>query len=306
MRIFVTGATGFLGCHVGEDLIEHGHEVAVLLRPGTKPWRLATILDRLTVIEGTLDDPAALGTGIRSFAPDAVVHMAWRGVGNSERNSKDQVRNIADTLELVDLAVDAGATIFIGAGSQAEYGAYDRAITETDVPRPTTQYGIAKLASGWMAERRCADRGLRFVWLRIFSAYGPRDSEAWLIPSLIRTLRAGGRMPLTVCEQRWGFLHARDAAAAVRIVLANPAAQGTYNLGSPDAPQLRQTAQQLRDLIGRGELGFGEVPYRPDQVMVLAADVTRLEALGWHPVVGLDQGLRETVAWHAATERGAS
>jgi nucleoside-diphosphate-sugar epimerase len=306
MRIFVTGATGFLGSYVAEDLVAQGHDVAVLLRPGTTPWRLAAILDRLTVIEGTLDDPSALGNGLRSFAPDAVVHMAWRGVGNSERTSKDQVRNIADTVEMADLAADAGATIFVGAGSQAEYGPYNRAIAESDVPRPTTFYGIAKLASGLMAERRCAERKLRFAWLRIFSVYGPKDNEAWLIPSLIRTLRANGHMALTGCEQRWGFLHARDAAAGVRLVLTSPVAQGIYNLGSPDAPQLRDTVSRLHELIGAGELGLGEVPYRQDQVMVLAAEMTRLEALGWRPVVGLDQGLRETLAWHAAAEQGAS
>ncbi|MCK1393530.1 NAD(P)-dependent oxidoreductase [Bradyrhizobium sp. 1] len=306
MRIFVTGATGFLGSYVAEDLVAQGHDVAVLLRPGTRPWRLTAILDRLTVIEGTLDDPSTLGNGLRSFAPDAVVHMAWRGVGNSERNSKDQARNIADTVEMADLAADAGATIFVGAGSQAEYGPYNRAIAESNVPRPTTFYGIAKLASGLMAERHCAERKLRFAWLRIFSVYGPKDNEAWLIPSLIRTLRANGHMALTGCEQRWGFLHARDAAAAVRLVLTSPVAQGIYNLGSPDAPQLRDTVRRLHELIGAGELGLGEVPYRPDQVMVLAADMTRLEALGWRPVVGLDQGLRETLAWHAAAERGTS
>ena len=304
MRIFVTGATGFLGSYVAEDLVAQGHRVAVLLRPGTKPWRLAAILDRLDVIEGSLDDQAALGRDLRSFAPDAVVHMAWRGVGNSERNSSDQARNIVDAVELADLAADAGATVFVGAGSQAEYGPYDRAISESDVPRPTTLYGIAKLASGLMTERRCAARMLRFVWLRIFSTYGPKDGESWLIPSLIRTLCADGHMALTACEQRWGFLHARDAAAAVRLVLASSSAQGIYNLGSPDAPQLRETVTRLRDLIGAGELGFGEVPYRPDQVMVLAADVARLVALGWRPNVDLDQGLRETLTWHEAAGRG--
>lgn len=306
MRIFVTGATGFLGSYVAEDLLAQGHEVAVLLRPGTSPWRLAAVLDRLSVIAGTLEDRGALGRELVGFAPDAVVHMAWRGVGNSERNSKDQARNVVDAVELAELAADAGATVFVGAGSQAEYGPYDRAVSEDDAPHPTTLYGIAKLASGLMAARRCAERGQRFAWLRIFSTYGPKHGEAWLIPSLIRTLRAGGHMALTACEQRWGFLHARDAAAAVRLVLTSPAALGIYNLGSPDAPQLRETVSHLRELIGTGDLGFGEVPYRPDQVMVLAADMRRLEALGWRPMVGLDEGLRETLAWHAAAEPRAT
>jgi nucleoside-diphosphate-sugar epimerase len=302
MRIFVTGATGFLGSYVVADLIGQGHEVAVLLRPGGKPWRLAEMLDRLTVIDGSLDDLAGLGSGLRAFRPDAVMHMAWRGVANSDRNSKDQARNIVDTVELIDLAADAGATIFVGAGSQAEYGPYDRAIIETDAPKPTSLYGIAKLASCQMAERWCAERKLRFAWMRIFSVYGPKDNDAWLIPSLIKTLRTGGHMALTGCEQRWGFLHARDAAAAVRLVLVNPAADGIYNLGSPEAPPLRDTVTLLRDLIGSGELGFGELPYRPDQVMVLAADVTRLASLGWRPTVPFEQGLQETVA-RSADER---
>jgi nucleoside-diphosphate-sugar epimerase len=276
------------------------------LRPGTRPWRLASILDRLTVIEGALENMTALGNRLRSFAPDAVVHMAWRGVGSSERNSADQARNIVDAVALAELAADAGATIFVGAGSQAEYGPYDRVIVESDVARPTTTYGIAKLASGLMVERRCAERGLRFAWLRIFSIYGPKDAESLLIPSVIRTLRADRHMALTLCEQRWGFLHGRDAAAAVRLVLATPAARGIYNLGCPDAPPLHDTVKRLRELIGAGELGFGEVPYRPDQVMVLAADVTRLEALGWRAMVGLDQGLRETLAWHDAAAQSAT
>ena len=120
---------------------------------------------------------------------------------------------------------------------------------------------------------------------------------------MIRTLRLGAHMALTRCEQRWGFLHARDAAAAFRLALTSAAAQGFYNLGSPDAPPLRDTVTRLRDLIDPdAALGFGEVAYRPDQVMVLAADVSRISALGWRPEVALDQGLRETVAWYDAVQ----
>jgi UDP-glucose 4-epimerase len=297
MRIFITGASGFLGSYLTAELLDHGHVVGVLLRPGTTPWRLVEIRDRLTVLNGSLDDLASLREPLQSFAPDAVVHMAWRGVGNAERNSTVQARNVPDAVELADLAAAAGARIFVGAGSQAEYGPYDRAIREEDVTRPTTLYGMAKLAAGLMAGQVCAERDTRFAWLRIFSTYGAGDADTWLIPSMIRTLRAGAHMSLTACEQRWGFLHARDAAAAFRLVLEKGAAQGIYNLGSPEAPMLRETVTRLRDLIDPGAtLGFGEVAYRPDQVMVLAADMSRLSALGWRPQVTLDQGLRDTVA----------
>jgi nucleoside-diphosphate-sugar epimerase len=255
------------------------------------------------VIPGSLEHSDGLREPLEAFAPDAVVHMAWRGVAGSDRNSPVQAVNVADTVGLAELAAEAGARIFVGAGSQAEYGPYDRAIREDDVPRPTTLYGMAKLAAGSMAMRLCEERGLRAAWLRIFSTYGPKDADHWLIPSMIRNLRSGHHMALTACEQRWGFLHARDAASAFRLAITHEAASGIFNVGSQDAPPLRETVTRLRDLVRPGAaLGFGELAYRPDQVMVLAADVSRMLALGWKPEVPLDEGLRETVDWHDATK----
>lgn len=302
MRIFVTGASGFLGSYLVADLMA-GHEVAVLLRPASAHWRLGEVHDRLHVIPGDLEELDGLRGALGAFSPEAVVHMAWRGVAGSDRNSPVQAANVADTVGLAELAAEAGARIFVGAGSQAEYGPYDRAIREDDVARPTTLYGMAKLAAGSMALRLAEERGLRAAWLRIFSTYGPKDADYWLIPSMIRNLRSGQHMALTACEQRWGFLHARDAAAAFRLAVTNADASGIYNVGSPEAPPLRETVTRLRDLVNPGAaLGFGELAYRPDQVMVLAADVSRMLALGWKPEVPLDEGLRETVNWHDATK----
>ena len=303
MRIFVTGASGFLGSYLVADLVARGHDVAVLLRPASSHWRLREAYESLHVIPGSLEDLAGLRGSLGAFAPEAVVHMAWRGVAGADRNRPVQAANVADTVGLAELAAEAGAKIFVGAGSQAEYGPYDRAIREEDIARPTTLYGMAKLAAGLMAMRLCEERGLRAAWLRIFSTYGPKDADYWLIPSMIGNLRSGQHMALTACEQHWGFLHARDAAAAFRVAVTHAAASGIFNVGSLDAPPLRETVTRLRDLVDPGAaLGFGELAYRPDQVIVLAADVSRMLALGWKPEVPLDEGLRETVNWHDATK----
>jgi nucleoside-diphosphate-sugar epimerase len=286
------------------ELLEHGHQVAVLFRPGADPWRISEQLPRLTAIAGDLDHVETLRGPLTLFQPDAIAHLAWRGVGTADRNSPTQAHNISDTLDLAALSIEAGATIFVGAGSQAEYGPYSRSIRESDVPGPTTLYGRAKLAAGAMAGQLCAERRARFAWLRIFSTYGPKDAPNWLIPSMIRTLRGGKRMSLTKCEQRWGFLHARDAASAFRQALTHDDGEGVFNLGSPEAPVLRETVISLRDLVNpNAELGFGDIPYRPDQVMILQADISRLEALGWRPQIGLAQGLSETVTWYNAHQR---
>lgn len=299
MRVLVTGATGFIGSWVTADLVARGHEVAVLVRPSSDLWRLAELKDRLRVITCPLDDSRGLAEALATLRPEAIAHLAWQGVDNTDRNRPIQARNVSDTVAFVDLAAAAGVRAFVGAGSQAEYGPYPRAIREDDVPRPTTLYGHAKLATGNMAGRIAEEHGLRFAWMRIFSAYGPKDSPRWIIPSLIRSLKSGERMALTACEQRWGFIHARDLASAFRIVIESEGASGIFNAGSPDAPPLRDTVLLLRDRVAPGApLGFGEIPYRPDQVMVLQADVSRLVALGWAPSTPLADGLDEMIAYY--------
>jgi UDP-glucose 4-epimerase len=300
MRIAVTGASGFVGSYVVEDLVSRGHDVAVLLRPQTSRWRLEGILDRVKVIEGSLDDIQSLRPQLAQFKPETLVHLAWRGVSNQDRNSPVQARNVGDIVDLITLCGELGVGTFAGAGSQAEYGPYGRAILEQDATRPTTLYGKAKVAACEMAGQIAAAGGMRFVWLRIFSTYGPKHEDFWIFPSVIRTLRSGQRMSLTPGEQLWGFLHARDAAAGVRTVVESERAHGIFNLGSPDAPRLKDTVTMLRDLVNpSAELGFGDVPYRPDQVMVLKADISRLAALGWKPAIDLASGLKEMVAWYA-------
>jgi len=303
MRVFITGGTGFLGSYLVADLVARGQEVLVLVQPGSDLWRLADLRPRLRIIEGSLDDLARLRPILARERPHAVVHVAWRGVDNMSRNDPMQARNVVDATELAALSAEIGVETFIGAGSHAEYGRYPRAICEEDLPQPTTLYGMAKLAAGQMAAQLCSDR-VRFAWLRVFSTYGPKDADGWLIPSTVATLRSGQPMALTECEQRWGFLHVRDAAAAFSTVLLDRSAQGYYNVGCPDAPRLRETVMTLRDLVDpNARLEFGKIRYRPDQVMVLQADVRRLTALGWQPQVALEQGLRETVAWYESLER---
>lgn len=296
-RTVVLGAGGFLGSHLVRELLAGGHVVLAVVRQGSGGYRLAGMA--CEVVQGRLETIETLRPRLAGFRPQTVVQMAWQGVANTHHGHPVQADNIAATVRIAALTADIGARAFVAAGSQAEYGPQDRVLTEADDTRPTTLYGMAKLAAGQMAERLCADRGVRFAWLRVFSTYGAMDNGGWLIPSTIRRLRRGDRVPLTRCEQRWSFLHARDAATAFRTVIEREDAHGVFNTGHPGAPVLADTLNRLRDLVGPcGELGFGDLPYRPDQVMRLQPDIGRLAALGWAPRVDLETGLRDTLEWH--------
>ena len=305
-RVLVTGGAGFVGARVVRRLVEQGREVVVLLRETSDPRRLAEVLGRCTVLSGDLSRLDALRSPLEDLAPEGVLHLAWGGVKGADRNHPMQLSNVSTSIELFRLTGEIGCSRFIGLGSQAEYGPLSGCIDERAPTRPTTTYGAAKLATGCVLDRAAAAAGRPFAWLRLFSSYGPDDDPSWLIPYMIRTLLAGERPRLTKAEQIWDYIHVDDVADAI-VATLDAGACGIFNLGSGQARPLREIIEHLRDTIDPGlPLGFGEVEYRPDQVMHLESDITALRAAtGWAPRVSLERGLSDVVAWHRGTA-GAS
>jgi nucleoside-diphosphate-sugar epimerase len=285
---------------VARRLLAEGHAVAVWLRGSSNAWRLADILERLTRVEGDLAAPLESLGQARAFGPDVVVHLAWSGVASAHRDDRGQLANLAATVATVDLAAEAGARAWVGLGSQAEYGPTEGRIRENAPTRPTTLYGIAKLSSGLFAAKLCDQLGLRSAWIRLFSTYGPGDDPAWMVPYLINRLLAGERPALTPGTQLWDYLYVDDAARAIAAVATSATAAGVFNLGSGQPRTIRSIVEAIRDAIDPAlPLGFGEVPFRPDQVMHLEADIDRLgQATGWTPEIMLEEGIRRTIAWH--------
>jgi nucleoside-diphosphate-sugar epimerase len=306
MRCLVTGASGFLGSHLVRELLARQHSVVILLRSGAHTERLQDCLPRVSVVRGSLEDTAELQRILKHEPVDASFHVAWAGVTGEYRNSIDQVTcNVTRSLELWHVLHNAGCKILVGVGSQAEYGSYPGVLCEDMPTTPVTAYGSAKLALGILLKQLCAIAGMRFVWLRLFSAYGPGDDERHMVPGLIRTLMRREKPPLTLGEQIWDYLYVTDVVNALCASLESEAA-GVFNLGSGKPCVLRDFILKVRDSIDPTlPLGFGEVAYRCDQVMNLTADIGRLKAAtGWSPEVSLPEGIRRTVEWYR--EQGAT
>jgi UDP-glucose 4-epimerase len=306
LRIFLTGVTGFVGAAVAAALLERGHVVIGLARRGANLARLGGFRDNLILVEGALDDEGAIVRAFAAHRPDVVCHSAWQGVFGGVRNDSAQDVNVGFAGRLARIAIEHSVKTVVGLGSQAEYGLLNQAARETDAEKPTTHYGVAKVQARHVMENICRGHA-RFAWLRIFSLYGPGDNPNWLLPSVIDCLLAGRKPALTGGEQRWDFLHVADAASGIASVIEHTGADGIFNLGSGMAPPLRETLCLLRALVNpSAALGFGEVPYRPDQVMHLQADITRLhEATGWLASITLQEGLGQTIAWHRDRMAGA-
>ena len=299
-RAFVTGASGFIGSYLVRHLVAHGVDVAILHRATTNLWRLEEIADAVCHVQGDFGDVSSFAAEFRAFRPDTVFHLAWSGVGNSYRDDLTQIDyNVPASTSFATFCAEQGVETWIGAGSQAEYGPHDHAICEDVLPQPTSAYGAAKLATYYLTERIAALGDMRHAWLRVFSTYGPRDNPGWLLPGLINSLLRGERPSLTPGEQRWDFLHVQDAADAF-LRVAKSESIGIFNVGSGAAHPLKEIVETVRDCIDPSlPLGFGDIPYRPDQVMLLQANVSRLSSeTGWRPERVLADGIREMVEWH--------
>ena len=296
-KAVLTGATGFIGSVVLAEFIECGTRPLVLLRAESDRRRIASLGGHFETITFQQMDDAALVAQLRRHNPEVFVHCAWRGVIGQERNADYQItENIPLTLEAVKLAAACGCRHWIGLGSHAEYGNPNCVLDEMAPTRPTTVYGKAKLAAGIAAVALCESRGLIGTWLRVFSTYGPGDHPQWFIPYVINEFLSGRAPRLTLCEQRWDYLFVRDAAQAI-VSVAEASAPGVFNLGAARALPLKQIVETIRaELQTPLYPDYGAVPYRPDQVMHLEADVTRFKAAAaWYPQTSIEDGLRQTI-----------
>lgn len=301
MRCLVTGASGFLGSWLVRQLLQDGHSVLAVVRPGSKHPRLTAIASQLEFAYADLSTIPSITGEANHFRPDVVFHLAWQG-GNSGKfvNDLEQVyTNIPGTLELVRIAREAGCKGFFFFGSSVEYGTYQIPVRETDVASPRNLYGHSKHAMMQLTQALSEKWGMRFCGVRPFWTYGPMDDELRMIPYVIRQFLGGNRPKVTACNQLWDFLYVEDAVMAVVGLATSGDATGIFNLGSGSPHPLKRVIYLIRDLIDpQLEIRFGDIPYAPDQVMHLEADISLLRsATGWKPETSLEEGLRRTVEW---------
>jgi UDP-glucose 4-epimerase len=294
-RVVLTGATGVLGTALIDKLIEKGAEIFIVCHPQSKRNRFIRNHKNIHKVFCDLQEIKNLPTLI-SVPCDAFFHFAWLGTENpnNRMNMSLQEENIRYALQAVSAAREIGCKVFVGAGSQAEYGRVS-GIIHPDTPTfPVSGYGMAKLCTGQMTRETCKQYGIRHIWPRILSIYGPHDGGHTLISTVIDSLLKGKKPALTAGEQIWDYLYAGDAAEAlIRMALLGHDGS-VYVLGSGKTRKLREFMEIIRDTIdSKLPLGIGEIPYYPDQAMHLEADITSLyKDTKWLPTTEFTEGIR--------------
>jgi nucleoside-diphosphate-sugar epimerase len=299
-RVLLTGASGLIGSRAIAPLLAAGHEVHALARDPSTPAASGIASEALRWHSVDLMDRDRMRSVVRENAPEALLHFAWYAEHGSFWTAPENLAWVGATLDLLCEFVEAGGRRAVLAGSCAEYewGAAD-ICTEAGTPlRPATLYGIAKHSTQLVASAYADSVGLALAWGRIFLCYGPGEDERRLVPHVIRCLLAGREARVSDGTQWRDLMYVDDLARAF-VELLDSGVQGAVNVASGEPLELAQPVQAIAAEIGRPDLlRLGALPRREGDPQKLLADVSRLrEEVGFRPHVGLEQGIRESIAW---------
>jgi UDP-glucose 4-epimerase len=316
MRILITGGAGFIGSHIVETLIKHGHTPAVV--DNLSSGNPKNIPEGIPLFEIDICDSQKLEEAFQDFKPELVCHQAAQmSVSRSVREPAfDAQVNIMGLINVLDQSVQNNVkkVVFASSGGVL-YGDVFEPAKEDHPANPISPYGISKWAGEKYLEFYSKEHQLKTVALRYANVYGPRQNphgEAGVVAIFCRNLLQS--LPITVNgdgKYIRDYVHGSDVAEANRLALEAdlPESFNTFNIGMGTPTDVNQLAEQVYQLcqVKIRENGSDEILPHPDHGPARAGDLRSnlvdaskaKSILGWKPRFELESGLAETVDWFA-------
>jgi nucleoside-diphosphate-sugar epimerase len=305
----VTGGAGFIGSHLTEALVARGHRVRVVdsLITG-KRLNLAHIPD-VEFVEGDLAEASVCADVVRGV--DYVLHQA--AIPSVPRSVKDPIEsnraNVDAALNLLVAARDAGVRRLVYAGSSAAYGNTLELPKREDMPtNPLSPYALQKLVAEQYCQMFTRLYGFETVTTRYFNVFGPRQdpgSPYSGVISLFADAVIEGRRPTIFGdgEQTRDFTFVDNVVDGVLRACDAPAAGEVINVATGGRTSLNQLLHIINGIVGTSIEPIYAAP-RDGDVQHSQADISKARALlGYAPLVALEAGLEQTIAW-CRSERG--
>jgi nucleoside-diphosphate-sugar epimerase len=293
MRVFLTGASGFIGVHVLQALLEGNHQVAILAMPGDPMTRLQSLHGHFDVINGTLEDTDLLEKSISTFQPESCIHLAWYAEPGKYLDSAQNIQSLSSSLFLFQALIKTGCREIVAAGTCFEYDTNLGHLQEDSPTRPASLYAAAKLSCYLLGSQLAAQAKISFAWGRIFYPYGPQEDQRRLVPAAITALKHGVAFPASPGDQIRDYIYVADVASAFRILMEKQT-DGVFNISSGAPLSIRQLLETIGQLMNRTDLiQMGALPYRNWEPPFICGDNSRLKSLGWKPSYSLTDGLSD-------------
>ena len=279
-RLLVTGATGFIGSEILEQIERDAFEIhAVNRHPAHRrsdsvTWHTADLLDERAV--------KAL---LAEIKPTHLMHLAWDLGGPDYRTTVRNLDWLIAGLALARAFRENGGVRAVFAGTCAEY------------ERELSLYAACKAALAETVSAYARADGWHFAWGRIYWPYGPRGAPHRLIPYVIERLLSGEVARCSPGVQTRDFVYVDDVASGLLALLASDI-DGPADIGTGAGTRVRAVVEQIAQEIGREDLirFDGATPPAGEPDVVVARPVA-LGSIGWRPRA-LREGLAETIGWY--------
>lgn len=300
MNFLITGAAGFLGSALANQLAREGHQVRGLDDLSTgEPQAL---FDDVHFTRGDVNDRPKLWTLLQDV--DCVYHLAARvSVSESLLYPREyNAVNVGGTVSLMEAMRDVGVGRVVFISSGAVYGDQpQQPVKENAPPQPTSPYAVSKLAAEYYVRTIGRLWGIETVALRVFNAFGPGQhlppSHPPVIPSFLRQAVRGGSLVVHGDgNQKRDFVYLNDVVRAMIATATAPGIDGmVINVGSGIETSIREIVDAILELTNSN----AEVIYAPRNdsgVSRMCADLSLAsEKLGYSPHTTLKQGLKKTL-----------
>jgi dTDP-glucose 4,6-dehydratase len=308
MKLFVTGAAGFIGSNYARWVLAHSDDEVTVFDALTYAGNLDNLKDldpaRCQFVRGDICDRAAVTEAMTGH--DAVVHFAAEShVDRSIASPDEFVRTNCDGTNVVmDVArrLEVGRVLHIS--TDEVYGSIEEgSFAETDALGPRSPYSASKAGSDLIALSYHTTYGLPVVVTRSSNNFGPYQYPEKVIPLFVTNLFEGHKVPLygdggNVRD----WIYAEDNCAGVDLVLRQGNAGEVYNVGAGNEITNKELTHKLLSLCGRGESFVEHVTDRLGHDRRYSIDTAKVRALGWKPERTLDEALAATVEWYRGNE----
>jgi dTDP-glucose 4,6-dehydratase len=304
MKLFVTGAAGFIGSNYVRHVLETSDDEVVIYDALTYAGNMASIEDvlgdRVSFVHGDICDRDAVRAAMTGC--DQVVHFAAESHVDRSISGPDAFvhTNCDGTNVMCDVARQLEVDKFLHVSTDEVYGSVEEGSSvETDGLDPRSPYSASKAGSDLIALSYFTTYDLPVIVTRASNNYGPFQFPEKVIPLFTTNLLDGGSVPLYgdgMNIRDWLFV--ADHCSGVDVVLRNAEPGQIYNIGGGNEITNRELTDRLIELCGRDESAIDYVEDRLGHDRRYSIDCSKLKAIGWAPAQDFAEGLEKTVAWY--------
>lgn len=299
-KVIITGANGFIGSHVCEQLSKQGIKIFAVIKDTNENISCIEALDGVEIVYCELSEIKTLSDKISDRDIDVFYHFAWVGSAGPLRcDEKIQLSNALWTAQALRTADKMHCKKFVNAGTINEKEAYSAIYTQESQPALPYIYGAGKLAARAICKPIANSLDIDLCWAVITNTYGVGEVSPRLVNSSIRKILAGEPVQFTAATQNYDFIYIDDLAKAFVAIGKYGKANKEYTIGSGNARPLKEFLTEMQQALSPdSEFIFGDIPFTGVNLPLEIFDTSDLENdCRFKAEISFAEGTKRTMEW---------